>query len=278
MNWQTHPVNTIAIADKVISLLELLEGMPSLIPGPMTDKAFGELVATARLTIDVEGSAEVLTLLDKLKKLHRVRDFCSRGEYELERYWSHRLGTTASDEATVQELVAFPYLSEYHRLVAAEARLLKKGNPAAKHLLFIGSGPLPLSAYLLASEHGFKVDMVDSSEEAHVCAMSWIGKLPHHENLCCLHCEAENLGSLGDYDGVVLAALVGVEEADKTHIVTHLARQMLPRQPLLLRSANGLKRLLYPEILPSQLTGFDIQEIWHPEDDVINSVVLAIRS
>ncbi|GJR13757.1 nicotianamine synthase, S-adenosyl-L-methionine-dependent methyltransferase [Tanacetum coccineum] len=43
----------------------------------------------------------------------------------------------------------------------------------------------------------------------------------------------------------------------------------------MLRSAHGARAFLYPVVDPNALHGFDVLSIFHPDDDVINSVVIS---
>ncbi|GJR10820.1 nicotianamine synthase, S-adenosyl-L-methionine-dependent methyltransferase [Tanacetum coccineum] len=43
----------------------------------------------------------------------------------------------------------------------------------------------------------------------------------------------------------------------------------------MLRSAHGARAFLYPVVDPNVLHGFNVLSIFHPDDDVINSVVIS---
>ncbi|PWA50724.1 nicotianamine synthase, S-adenosyl-L-methionine-dependent methyltransferase [Artemisia annua] len=50
---------------------------------------------------------------------------------------------------------------------------------------------------------------------------------------------------------------------------------MAPGAILMLRSAHGARAFLYPVVDPNVLHGFNVLSIFHPDDDVINSVVIS---
>lgn len=52
---------------------------------------------------------------------------------------------------------------------------------------------------------------------------------------------------------------------------------MRPGAMLLARSARGLRTLLYPPVDLRAMPGFEVLEVVHPTDDVVNSVVVARR-
>lgn len=43
----------------------------------------------------------------------------------------------------------------------------------------------------------------------------------------------------------------------------------------MLRSAHGARAFLYPVVEPCDLRGFEVLSVFHPTDEVINSVVIA---
>nr|GFB61230.1 nicotianamine synthase, S-adenosyl-L-methionine-dependent methyltransferase [Tanacetum cinerariifolium] len=80
---------------------------------------------------------------------------------------------------------------------------------------------------------------------------------------------------LKDYDVIFLAALVGMKIDDKNKVIQHLAKYTTPGAILMLRSAHGARAFLYPVVDPNVLDGLNVLSILHPDDDVINSVVIS---
>lgn len=72
-----------------------------------------------------------------------------------------------------------------------------------------------------------------------------------------------------------MAALVGLDKEQKVAVVEHLARYMAPGAMLVVRSAHGARMFLYPVIDPGDLKGFEVLSVYHPDDEVINSVIVA---
>ncbi len=69
--------------------------------------------------------------------------------------------------------------------------------------------------------------------------------------------------------------MVGTTPEHKARVIAHLAAAMSPGSLLLARSARGLRTLLYPEIDPASLGGFEVLGVTHPTGEVINSVIVA---
>lgn len=64
------------------------------------------------------------------------------------------------------------------------------------------------------------------------------------------------------------------ESEEKVKILGHVRKYMKKGGILLVRSAKGARAFLYPVVEENELVGFEVLSIFHPTDDVINSVVL----
>jgi nicotianamine synthase len=86
-----------------------------------------------------------------------------------------------------------------------------------------------------------------------------------------------DLGDLGVYDLVCVAALVGLAPEDKAAALAHVRARMRPGATVLARSAHSLRGLLYPvlDVADGALGGLEPVAVLHPHTDVVNSVVLA---
>jgi nicotianamine synthase len=77
---------------------------------------------------------------------------------------------------------------------------------------------------------------------------------------------------------VASSDLVGLERTQKLKILDHLATNMRPGAALLLRSAHGARSFLYPVVEEEDLINrFTLLCIIHPINDVINSIILALK-
>ncbi|GJY42692.1 nicotianamine synthase, S-adenosyl-L-methionine-dependent methyltransferase [Tanacetum coccineum] len=81
--------------------------------------------------------------------------------------------------------------------------------------------------------------------------------------------------NLKNYDVIFLAALVGMNIEDKNKVIQHLAKYMAPGAKFLGMEPTVARAFLYPVVDPNALHGFDVLSIFHPDDDVINSVVIS---
>jgi nicotianamine synthase len=262
-----HPAVT-----QVRALHDALASCTDLTPGPRTNDLFSRLVAlavdptAARDADAILGDPSVATLLPGLRQL------CADGEFELERHWARRI--VAADDP-VAELARFPYHQNYVDLTRLEHHAVSGLVPhQVGRVLFVGSGPLPLTSMLLAERYGCTVDNLDREPDAVALGRTLGAELGRTG----LHFETGDVvdrEDLAGYDLVYLAALAGLDPDAKLGLLSHLARVLTPGTLVLARSAHSLRGLLYPVLDPHDLPGMDTLSVVHPFTDVVNSVVVA---
>jgi SAM-dependent methyltransferase len=274
---EAHQEPIEAVARALRATFDELAACVDLRPGPRVDAAFGRLV---RVVLDVPPDVAPAILAHRAVApvVGELRALCFAGEYELELEWACRIATSPRPR---DELERFPYIANYRLLAELErstVTLLAGTSPVGpgSRVAVIGSGPLPLTSFLLAAG-GARVDNVERDGDAldrsrHVAAALGVDGLAFHQ---------VDVGSggggvdLATYDLVVLAALVGLAPGRKAAVLRHLAAAMAPGALLLARSARGLRTLLYPEVAADALAGFEVLGTVHPTGEVINSVILA---
>jgi SAM-dependent methyltransferase len=271
-----------AVADNVVASVSAavdrvqrdLARRPHLRPCPEVDALFGELVG---LVASVPPGSGLPGCRQHSLALRRL---CAEGETQLELEWGERIALAADPQAC---LAGFPYLDNYRRLARLEldtlARVPVPASPAAgrfpRRVVFLGAGPLPLSALLVADALEAPVDAVDCDPIA-VDAGRRVADALSRGSQRVRFVEGDALTlDVADYDLVMVAALVGATPVAKQAVLRRLAGAMRPGSLLLARSARAARTLLYPPIEPAQLAGFAVHAVVHPVDDVINSVVVA---
>lgn len=263
-----------ATADRLVALCEELE-RTDLRPGPVVDAAFGELV---RLCCRPPAGCTGPVLERVAPHVDRFRALSSSGEGLMERHWAGRI-TGSSDP--LAELDRFPYLGNYLDLVRLEiAALAAVGLDVPRRVVVLGSGPLPLTGMVLATRHGAEVLHVDRDPIAVEAGTSVAGAVGARTrslvaDLSSATLPADLVAEIGRADLVLLGALVGADAAAKEAITTRLAAVAGPETTLLVRTAAGLRTLLYPEVHPADLPGLDVLLEVHPRTDVVNSVLVA---
>jgi hypothetical protein len=259
----------VTAARTLCEVADLLSARPSLRPGPEVDGLFGRLVRTI---VETPASRADQVLADPRvrERLPRLRELAARGEGELERHWSARVAAAADPAA---ELARFPYLDNYRRLVRMEVGVLAAALPGPlRSVAVIGSGPLPLTSMLLA-EQGVAVDGFDRDERA-VAAARRLVAATGTEGVRFHHVDGAD-ADLSGRQVVLLAALVGATSQRKAEVIARMRASMDADAILLARSARGLRALLYPPLDATALAGLDVLNEVHPDNDIINSVVVA---
>lgn len=265
-------------ARELLAIRHELAACRHLRPGPVVDAAFRRLV---RLVVDTDdGTAGALLAQPAVRAVaDELRAFSAEGEHELEAVWAQRVAASADPAAEIRH---FPFLGNYRQLHAMERaavrRLADAGDAGADRVAVVGSGPLPLTALLLA-RNGARVDNLDRNP----AALADSRRVADALGVGGLGFVAADVGGAADvdlapYGLVVLAALAGPTPGEKARAIRHLGHGMAPGALLLVRSARGLRTLLYPAVDPRTVAGFDVLGTVHPEGEVINSVVVARKA
>jgi len=201
---------------------------------------------------------------------------CGKAEGLLELEFSTFISQTPNP---VKNLTLFPYYGNYVKLANYENKILKEnGVENAKIVAFIGSGPMPLSSIILATHHmeSTHFDNFDIDEKANEVASKIVASDKALEKRMKFVTQdiMEAKERLGQYDCIFLAALVGMRRSEKVKILGHISKYMKEGSVLLVRSAKGSRAFLYPIVEENDMVNFEVLTIFHPTDDVINSVVL----
>lgn len=265
------------LVQKICELYEKISNLENLNPSKDVDTLFTQLVRTCIPPHPID----VTKLCNQIQEMRaKLILLCGQAEGLLEKHYSTVLGKF---ERPIDNLEIFPYYSNYVKLSRLEFELLSNHCPKPTRVAFVGSGPLPLTSIVLALNH-FKNTVFhnyDLDAPANAMASMLLKNHPDLSNRMSFHTSnvmdlSEN--TLKDYDVVFLAALVGMEIEDKMNVIEHLAKNMSPGAILMLRSAHGARAFLYPVVEPRHLNGFDVLSVFHPTDEVINSVIVARKS
>jgi nicotianamine synthase len=267
----TELSDTTLTADRIVHLTDQLAALPHLRPDPRTNALFGGLVQAVLAAPD-HHARDVLAHPDVESRRDAVRDLSARGETALEHAWAERIAAAPDPRAA---LATFPYLDNYRRLTALEVRLLTHSGGAPTSVAVLGCGPLPLSTLGYAEALGCPVTGLDRDPAAVNLARQVAARVKS-TGVRFEEADAADVDLMG-YDAVVLAALVGDTPSGKAAILDRMAGAMRPGAMLLARSARGLRTLLYPPVDLGAMPRFEVLEVVHPTDDVINSVVVARR-
>ncbi|KAK4768241.1 hypothetical protein SAY87_003382 [Trapa incisa] len=261
----------------ICELYVKISSLETLSPCKEVNALLTQLVHACIPPHPVDVSALCSKVQDVRAKLIRL---CGQAEGLLEAHYSTLLG---SFDRPLDHLSIFPYYTNYIKLAKLEFDLLTQhlpphATPPAR-IAFVGSGPLPLTSLVLAANHlpATAFHNYDIDAAANSMALGLVLPDPDLSRRVFFHTGdiMDVTTELGRYDVVFLAALVGMVEEEKARIMDHLAEFMAPGAILMVRSANGARAFLYPVVEPDDLRGFEFLSVYHPTDEVINSVVVA---
>ena len=273
----------VGLCDRIVQLYEDISRLGSLAPAPEVNALFQELV---QLCVHAEGRAVAPVLADA--RIRRLRPdllrLCSQGESLLERAWAHRVLEAADPWA---ELSRFPYLENYQQLSLLEVHALAGSGHVPRsgdRVCFLGGGAMPVSALLLYRELGAAVVAVDNEPQAVDLARRLLNRLAPGPGLAVAQADATSAEDMAQLlagcDVVVVAALVGHTRDQKRAVLRAVGRALDPGAYLVVRSAQGLRSLLYAAVEPgdvAEAAGCVPQMLVHPLGEVINSVLVARR-
>ncbi|KAA0050950.1 nicotianamine synthase-like [Cucumis melo var. makuwa] len=206
---------------------------------------------------------------------------CGQAESLLESHFSDLL---AKFDSPIDHLHVFPYFSNYLKLSLLEFSILRRHGPRVlpSAVAFVGSGPLPLTSIVLATRHltstvfhNYDLDPVANSKASNLVSLDPDLKTRMVFHTCDIMKVTEELKQ---YEVVFLAALVGMEKDEKLKVIKHLSDYMSEGAYLMVRSAHGGRAFLYPVVEDSDLLGFEVLSVFHPTDEVINSVIIARKT
>jgi len=209
------------------------------------------------------------------ERIGRVRDRLlgklNEAEGAMELFAAERFGRQPI--LTLASLRTFRYYANYEALLRLELDHLAELGllPAADggSAVFVGSGPLPLSAILLHAATGLRVACVDSDRAACEAARTLIGRLGLQDALPVVHAAGEDY----DYGGHALA-LVASLVADKRAVVRRICATR-PGAGLAVRSADGVRTLLYEPVDEAGLERLGCRKLGQSSGngEVINSTL-----
>ncbi|CAO2832541.1 unnamed protein product [Amaranthus hypochondriacus] len=266
------------LVNQISELYEKISNLESLKPSQDVNMLFTQLVHTCMPPNPID----VTKLPNQIQEIRsNLISLCGEAEGLLEKHYSSIL---VSYDNPIDHFDIFPYYSNYLKLSLLEYNILTQHSThAPKRVAFVGSGPLPLTSIVLALNHlrETQFDNYDNDPSANEMAARLVEPDPDLSVRMKFHTkDVMSVGKeeLKEYDVVFLAALVGMNTEDKIKIIHHLSKNMAQGTTLMVRSAHGARAFLYPIVNPEDLCGFEVLSVFHPMDEVINSIVIARKA
>lgn len=244
--------------------IDEITALDDLRPSPKVNALFTQLVDLVVTLPD-----EFLIDIDAQRMMQQI---ASSAETEMEIYWANEI---INSPQPLETFNSFPYLDNYAKLVAREIAQIEASGcqlAAQTRILMVGSGPLPMTALELMRQRSVQVDHVDISPIA-IALCQQVGR---QLNIDCGHILGDGATAVLDaqYDAILIAGLAGESVEDKQAIVNNMLPALAKDGRLLLRSARGIRSLLYPGVRANDFYGVRLLSEYHPTDDVINSVFI----
>lgn len=160
----------------------------------------------------------------------------------------------------------------FQRLISNELDMLNKAN--LKKVLFIGSGPFPVSALWIHKLQNIAVDCLDINAEAAQISRKVIDKLEHREHLNVIY-NPNGDYDVSEYDAIFIALLA----KPKQLILENIAKTMSSNCQVICRTSVGLRTLIYEptELSEMEVVGFKVKDqriINGQSSDTISSYLL----
>jgi nicotianamine synthase len=199
---------------------------------------------------DAQIAEQVLSDQSVLNIRGRLRELYEACVYQLEKDWAAQL---IDGRLSPAQIAGYSKYERYRVRACLEYFLIATfaGSFPTK-LLFVGCGPLPLTAVILAGKFNVSCDFVDKSTEALDLARDVTKScLP---NAQFSHADVLDFTCLSDYDAIIVAGSVCNDEVQKGVLAKHLSNNMSEGQCLVLRLPYLLDNLLVSDVQRSELT------------------------
>lgn len=274
-------VNTVSstLIEEICLIHYQLTQINDLKPGEHVNTIFKKLVSMSTFQYDDQTVSSVLNDARVKALIPTLRSMASQGEYLLELTWTTNLiEQTREYQNGKPNLSRFVYYQNYQDLVQLELHALHGVGARLDNIVFIGSGPLPLTPILMFQHLPQSImHNIDRDQVSITISNLLLQKLGISHGFRQHVMDAISYPDFKSADVVMLGALVGQDDTEKIQFLKAISKSMKVGSFLVARSAHSLRKLLYPSIEPYQMNtcGFETVCVLHPYNDVVNSVVIA---
>lgn len=244
----------------------------SIKPTPVINAHFSSLVDIVQNSDSVI-SNKILNNPKIKKIIKELRSISARGEYELERAWANVL---VHSKNIWKDIEQFPYIENYKSMTDYEMKDIDSciAHDTKHRVLFIGSGPLPLSSIYMAKKYNLMIDNVEIDSHAYSVSRKIIYKLKLDSHINSIHSDILDIKDFSKYNLIFVAALAGTDEKEKKSVIRHIKRYSTKGTHIILRSVVDLGNLLYPKITQTHLKGLQLIKYGDTHHGVINNIII----
>jgi hypothetical protein len=219
--------------------------------GPFLELESYAVEANQAIVREILSDPEILAMLPQAYAVRAL------SEYELE--WRCASETIASPRAP--ELIAKQVEDKLEALPSAFYEVLA----GCQRILFAGSGPFPTTAMALHRKFDRPVVCIDRDGRANELAQDYVSASEIPYDIEFVASDLAHFSDFGKFDCVVCAFLIGVGTSaqpleTKSIFIRDVVKKMPANLPIVLRSPQGLGRLVYPSLEPSAFGGYSFVE------------------
>jgi Nicotianamine synthase protein len=197
-------------------------------------------------------------------RLHAIR---AEYEYDRERELARAL-IAAGDESPLAGFRSAAWYEEAH-----DFELAALAPYAPRRLLVVGAGPFPTTAISFMQAHpGASVSCIELRAEAYTLATQ-VARISKCEDLRVIHADALTVEDFSAYDCVIVGTVVGVSEEEKRRVVEHFLTHVPTSTLLVIRTAIGPGRIVYPSVDLAQLAGIDYRVLPDPPQETFTMII-----
>lgn len=243
--------------------LERIESLESLKPSKQTNKVLSALVEDI-----IEGKISENEL--EPGEIKRMRKLCGKAEFKLEEHWAEKIVDSESPEERIRD---FPYYNNYLKLADFEYSVLVGCcNDLKKKAVFVGGGPLPMTAIIFAKNYGLNVSVIDRDTEAVERSEKLLNSLNVEAEV--IEASAETFMEYDSYDAVHIASMVGENREEESEVFQNINSQLGEQTHIIGRTVHGNRKLLYRPVSDSVKKMFNVEAEKKPSKDIVNSTTV----
>ncbi|CAF1496590.1 unnamed protein product [Adineta ricciae] len=243
--------------------------LPSLTPSDQVNEAIDSLREQISQSNEDDLNKSGLTE----QEIIQLRQRFSQSVYELEKSWAHKILNHSNHQLTLEQ---FPQWDNYLKVMKREWDSIQiyAKEFLTKKVLLIGGGPIPLSAIILAQQYHISSVVMDIDEEATDLARKIVFALGLQNQITLIQSSGESFQNYQEYSLIYVAALAGLVLEGKQKIFDTIKSQTTPGTFILTRSSHGTRQILYLPLHQRIQEQFETVMEIHPNDEVMNSIIL----
>lgn len=214
--------------------------------------------------IDFDSAKHILDDPKMNKALQLIRKFYVYTGSRLETENAKKILESENPEKTLE---SFTFFDRYEGLIKNESQLVKFDEN--KKIVFIGSGPLPLTLIMFNNIFKSKCIGIEMDEETANLSREVLNKINMEENIEIIVGDEKTIQNI-DYDIIMVAALAEPKE----RVFANVWELINEKTPVLYRTYTGMRAILYSPVTEKETRGFHKEVMILPTGNINNTSVL----